>query len=109
MDIREGHSRKQEQPMQRPQGKPFSFPGTSSSLLLLNNRCLCICLKSRKVEIPIHHWSLGPVCISQGSSKGRSAWGDRQEPGSERQLGQSSPLPTVQPSGHLASGVALSL
>lgn len=48
VDIREGHSRKQEQPMQRPQGKPCSFPGTSSSLLLLNNRCLCILLEEQK-------------------------------------------------------------
>ena len=48
MDVMEGHSKKQEQPMQRPRGGPFPFPGTSSSLLSLKNGCLCILLEEQK-------------------------------------------------------------
>lgn len=57
--------------MQRPQGKPFSFPGTSSSLLLLNNRCLCICLKNRKVCDPYSSLVSWPSLYFPGFLKGQ--------------------------------------
>lgn len=53
MDVSEGHSKKQEQPMQRPRGGPSPFPGTSSSLLRLQNRCLCILLEEQKGLRPL--------------------------------------------------------
>lgn len=53
MDVREGHSKKQEQPMQRSRSGPFPFPGTSSSLLPLKNRWLCILLEEQRGLRPL--------------------------------------------------------